>query len=186
MKSHFLLCMALSLTLSSCGGPLGKWKLEGNPVGEINAGTSRETETVTRNGVQYQIERSAGHPAIGWAVGPNRLGAIMSNVSDSISYGDIHTLEGHRYIFQKECKGIAKVGDPKYGVDELPVTIRVFEYADKETMYIFRDVDMNGRKFRTYIVVASWQRPTGNYSHWIHQRTNDLGEVAYCIDRKGP
>ncbi|MBI4997225.1 MAG: hypothetical protein HZC22_10070 [Rhodocyclales bacterium] len=180
MNPHILLCTALFMTLSGCGGPFGKSKPEGNLIAETDAGPHGDIETVTRNGVQYQIERSAGHPAISWAVGPNRLGAIMSNLADSVSYEDMHALQGHRYEFQKECKGSATVGDPKYGVDELPVTFRVFQYANKETMYVFRDVDMNGRKFRTYIVVASWQRPAGNYSHWIHQRTNDLGEVAYC------
>jgi len=51
-----------------------------------------------------------------------------------------------------------------------------------ETMYPLRDVDMNGRKFRTFVVVASSLQPAGNYSHLIVQRTNKREEIVYCIE----
>ena len=87
----------------------------------------------------------------------------MNDVADIIDYQTIHTLQRNRYVFKKECNGIAKGGDKYSGPIEQPVTFRIFEYADKQTLYVFRGVDMSERKFSTYIVIASLQRPTGNF-----------------------
>jgi hypothetical protein len=56
----------------------------------------------------------------------------------------------------------------------------MFQYSDQNTLYVLRNVDMDGRKFRTFIAVASWQKPTGNYAHWIEQASNELGDIKYC------
>ncbi len=184
MKRSVCSCLAFGLALAGCGGPLGNWKLEGDPVGDANRGTGRPYETVTRDGVEYQIERSGAHPAFSWAVGPNRLGAIMNNVADNIDYGTIHTLEGNRYRFLRECRGEARVFHPSVDPTLYPVTFRVLEYTDQTTVYVLRDEDMYGKKFRNYIVVASWLRPAGNHSHWIEQRTNKLEEVKYCVQQE--
>ena len=174
-------CFVIVIMLAGCGGPLGNWKLEGDTVGGVNRGAGRQVETITRNGVDYQIERSGAHPALSWAVGPNRLGAIMNNVADNIDYGTIHTLEGNRYRFLKECAGEAMVNHPSVDATLYPVTFRILEYTDQTTVYVLRDEDMDGDKFRNYVVVASWLRPAGNHSHWIEQRTNKLEEVKYCV-----
>ena len=182
MNRCALLYVAFLCVLPGCGGPFGKWEPTSGPF--VKEKTYPELiETVTRDGVQYQIEHSGAHPSLSWAVGPNRLAAIQNDVADSMTYGDIFTLQGYRYAFREECEGIVKVGDEKYGaLESRRATLRVLEYADKETMYIFRDVDMNGRKFKTFIVVASWQKPTGNYVHWIEQQTNELNEIKYCLE----
>ena len=51
-------------------------------------------------------------------------------------------------------------------------------------MYIFRDVDGSGNKFRTSLVVAS--RPYGpeNFYHYSAQRTNKREEIKYCNDQE--
>jgi hypothetical protein len=176
-------CIFLSsvFALAGCGGPLGNWKLESSTVGSVNSGTGRPYQTVVHDGEAYQIECSGAHPAYCWPVGPNRLGAIMNNVTDNMSYETIHALEGNRYRFLRECEG--EVTKTLHGGETeviSGVTLRVLEYTDQTTVYVLRDVDMNGRKFRDYMVVASRRLPAGNYVHWIEQRTNKLEEVAYC------
>jgi hypothetical protein len=173
-------CLAFALALAGCGGPLGNWKPAQDTVGEVNSGSGRQIETIVRDGVEYRIERSAAHPAFSWAVGPNRLGAVMNDVADNIDYATIHTLEGNRYRFLKECAGEAMVYHPSVDPTLHPVTFRILEYTDQTTVYVLRDEDMYGKKFRNYIVVASWLRPAGNRSHWIEQRTNRLEEVEFC------
>jgi hypothetical protein len=181
IKKHPILCAAAVLiTLAGCGGPFGKWELQRNPVAEVNTGTGRHYETVTRNGLEFQIERSGAHPAITGPVGPNRLQALLSEAADTVSYGDIFMLQGNRYIFIKECDGVLKWDNKYTGTQERAATFRILEYADKEALYIFRDVDMDGRKFKTFIVVASWQKPSGSYFHSIEQRTNERSEIKYC------
>lgn len=180
MNKSILLFLLSALVISGCGGPLGKWELRRDTVAEVNTGANRQYETVTRNGVQYQIERSGAHPAISWAVGPNRLGALINNVADQIDYRTIDTMQGNRYTFLKECDGETTIFDPTINATKYPVKFRVFEYTDKDTLYILRAEDMSGKKFGTFIVVASWLKPTGNYSHWIEQRTNKREEVRYC------
>lgn len=179
----FILSYLLSVAvLSGCGGPLGNWKLQRNVVAEVNTGSSSKYETVVRNGIEFQIERSGAHPTITWAVGPNRLAAIMGNVADQIDYETIDTLSGNRYKFLKECDGEAMVFHPSVSTKIYPVTYRVLEYTDQATLYILRDEDMGGRKFRDFIVVQTWLRPTGNYSHSIVQRTNKREEIKFCAD----
>ncbi len=182
IKRSLFLSLTLSILLTGCGGPLGKWELEDNTIAEINYGTGENYETVTKDGLVFQIEHSGAHPSISWPVGENRLAALGRNLADIISYGDIDALKGNRYTFVKECESIVKHVDEYAGSREWPATLRVFQLTEMEALYPLRDVDMNGRKFRTYIVVASWLRPTGNYSHWIEQKTNKREEIEYCVD----
>jgi hypothetical protein len=171
------LCVALG-----CGGLAVGRRPPGRPFADASASPNKElTETVTKNGVQYQIEHSGAHASIRWGIGPNRMAALLSDAADIVSLNDIDTLAGYRYSFRKECEGIAKVGHEKYGgLRELQVTLRVLEYTDKERMYLRRGFTMSGEIYKTYVVVASWPRAAGNFSHWIEQQTNDLEKIEYC------
>ena len=64
MTNYRSLALALVVGLSGCGGTLGKWELQRDSVAEVNAGARRGSETITKNGVQFQIEYSSTHPAI--------------------------------------------------------------------------------------------------------------------------
>lgn len=182
MNRFALLFGVVPTALSGCGGLLGKWELTSGPfVDEKHSRNSELIEVMARDGVQYQIERSGAHPALRWPVGSNRLEAVLNDIADSANYGDMFTLAGYRYVFLKECEGNVKVGDPKYGaMEERSVTLRILELADKETLYVFRDVDLDGNKFKTFVVTASWRKPSGTYSHWIEQRVNEANEIRYC------
>lgn len=182
MKRFLLLCKISFILLAGCGGPFGTWQLQDNPIAEINNGSGENYESVTYDGVVFQIERSGAHPSISWPVGPNRDAAFGRRFADSISYEDIDTLKGTRYTFVKECEGVVRAGDKYSGPMEWAATLRVLQLSDMETMYPFRDVDMNGRKFRTFVVVASSLQPAGNFSHLIVQRTNKRDDIRYCID----
>lgn len=46
----------------------------------------------------------------------------MNDVADNIDYGTIHTLEGNRYRFLKECAGEAMVYHPSVDPTLYPVT----------------------------------------------------------------
>lgn len=180
MAQPLLLCFCATIVLSACGGPLGKWELQDNPLADIHDSTGEFVESIIVDGEQFWIERSGAHPAITWPVGPNRNATIGKHFADVVSFGDIDTLKENRYTFVKECEGIVKGGDKYSGPIEWPATLRVLKYSDIETMYPFRDVDMDGKKFRTFIVVASSQKPTSNYAHLIVQRTNKIEELEYC------
>lgn len=177
MKKQKLLFLFIAITITSCGGPLGKLEIKRDVVAEINTGSKGGNETIVRGGVEYQIEHSGAHPAISWAVGPKREEASLKYIADWINYGDADALGGNRYTFLKECDGKDSIDSTIY-----PVVFRIFEYTDKDTLYIFRDVGMDGYKFRTFIVVRSWHRPEGNYLHSIIQHTNEREEIKHCLN----
>jgi len=182
MNVKRLLYLVAITTILGCGGPLGKWEIKRDVVLDINAGREGQYETIVKDGVEYHIEHSGAYPAISWPVGLNRLEATLNNVGDLITYGDIDALQGNRYTFIKECVGEDIVFHPSVDSTIYPVIFRIFEYTDKTTSYIFRDVRMDGYKFKDFIVVRSWHKSTGNYSHSIIQSTNKRAEIKYCAE----
>ncbi len=169
----------LGILLSGCNGTLGKI-VPPPDAPNLSAEQIQSSRSVTKDGRRYLIECSGADPALCWGIGPDRLDGLMHDAVDVMSYDTIKVLQGDRYRLVRQCEGIATGGDKYSGPLQWPVIFRVLELRNQKTPWLFRPEDMSGRKLRNYIVVASYLRPAGNYSHWIDESNNNLEKITHC------
>ncbi len=119
-------------------------------------------------------ETADAHPEIRWvsprpgAPGDRALGCLLTQDADNGTLETKAYMSSGLYQFIRECR--QEDGD----------IYRVFEYKKKQKPYLLRLHRDPMVDPKTYIVVLSSRRPSGNFSHMVVERANAALKIKRC------
>jgi len=116
----------------------------------------------------YQAE---DYPAIKW----EGLGIITPNQLNSVLKAkNIATLGVREYLTGGKYKYIYEITE---GYERVVLIHRIFQYREYESLWLFRDLDQDGIRFKNYILVTSWTRDNGGCHHIIFKKGKTFSSV---------